>query len=191
MVLSGVVRGTRSLALTAGRDFEVVAISFDPRDTPEIARAKRDTYLKEYKHPGAEAGWHFLTASESAARAVADSVGFHYAWDPASNQFVHPSAIMILTPEGRVSRYLYGIDYPSRDMKLSLIEASGGTIGAPTDRILLFCFHYDPANGRYSLMIINILRAMCIALLAALAAFMIVMFRRDAHAATGLREHHP
>ena len=116
-----------------------------------LARDKKANYVKEYGRPGAENGFHFLTGTEGASKVLADAVGFHFAYDPNTNQYAHPSAIMILTPEGRVSRYFYGIDYPARDVKLGLVDATGGKIGSPIDQVQLFCFHYDPATGKYGL----------------------------------------
>jgi len=179
MVLNGVVRSVKGLKMSAGNEYDVVAVSFDPHETSEMAAAKKASYLKEYDRDGSEKGWHFLTAPEASSRSLADAVGFHYAYDAATNQFAHASAIMILTPEGRVARYFYGIDYPARDMRFGLEEASGGRISAPLDAVLLYCYHYDPANGKYGLVIMNALRIGGGITLACLLTFMIVMFRRD------------
>lgn len=183
MVLNGVLRTTRSMDLTAGAEYEVIAVSFDPRETPEMAAAKKQTYLKASGQTDGQQGWHFLTGSEASSKALADAVGFHYVYDAITNQYAHGSAIMILTPAGRVSRYFYGIDYPARDVRLGLVEASNETIGQPSDRILLYCFHYDPATGKYALVVMNVLRLAALITLGALASFMIVMFRRDYRAA--------
>jgi protein SCO1/2 len=183
LVLNGVVRSTRELKFNAGEEYQVVAVSFDGRENYPLARDKKVTYVRDYGRKGAQQGWHFLTGADSSSRLLADTVGFHFTYDPVSNQFAHPSAIMILTPEGRVARYFYGIDYPVRDVKLGLIDASGGKIGSPIDAVQLFCFHYDPANGKYGLLIVRVLRVAGLATMGALAAFMIVMFRRDARAA--------
>lgn len=179
MILNGVLKSVKGLKLTAGNEYDVVAVSFDPRETPEMAAAKRETYLEEYKRPGAERGWHFLTGNEASSKALAASVGFRYSFDTMTNQYVHPSAIMILTGDGRVARYFYGIEYQARDVRLGLVEASEGRIGSPVDQVLLYCFHYDPSSGKYGLVIMNVLRIAALATLAALATFMIVMFRRD------------
>lgn len=183
MVLNGVVRATKNMDLAAGAEYEVVAVSFDPRETPEMAAAKKETYLKSLGRTGAQSGWHFLTCSGASSKALADAVGFRYVYDALTNQYAHGSAIMILTPAGRVSRYFYGIDYPARDVRLGLVEASNERIGQPSDRILLYCFHYDPATGKYALVVMNVLRLAGLITLVALAAFMIVMFRRDYRAA--------
>jgi protein SCO1/2 len=181
-VLNGIARTVRALTFTAGVDYQFVAVSFDGRENYPLARAKKQSYLNENGGPGVEGGWHFLTGADSSSRLLADAVGFHFTYDPVSNQFAHPSAIMILTPEGRVARYFYGIDYPVRDVRLGLVEASGGRIGSPIDAVQLFCFHYDAANGKYGLLILNVLKLAGLATVGSLAAFMIVMFRRDARA---------
>lgn len=180
MVLRGTVRSVHGIPLTAGKDYDVVAVSFDPRETYSQAAVKKAEIVKQYGRPGAESGWHFLTGSEAASKSLAASVGFRYAYDTNTNQYVHPSCIIVLTPEGRVARYFYGIDYPARDVKLGLVEASGGKIGSPIDQVLLYCFHYDPANGKYGFVIMSALRAGGVATLGVLLGFMVIMFRRDA-----------
>lgn len=182
MILDGVVRSAKELKMTAGEDYNIVAVSFDPRETPEMAAAKKDFYVKDYKRAGAERGFHFLTGEEASSQVLADAVGFHYAYDSLSNQYAHPSAIMILTPEGRVARYFYGIDYPARDLRFGLEDASGGKISSPVDAVLLYCYHYDPSNGKYGFVIMNALRIGGGLTLACLLGFMLIMFRRDFHA---------
>jgi protein SCO1/2 len=179
MVLNGVLRSVKGLKFTAGDEYEIVAVSFDPHETPELAANKKQTYIKGYNHEGSEAGWHFLTGPEASSKSLADAVGFHYAYDAATNQYAHGSAIMLVTPEGKVSRYFYGIDYPARDVRLGLVEASNGHIGTPIDQVMLYCYHYDPATGKYGLIIMNALRIGGLATLGSLLTFMIVMFRRD------------
>ena len=179
MVLNGLVRSVKGISLTPGEDYEVVAVSFDPRETPEMARAKKETYMKEYNRPGTEKGWHFLTGDEAASKALAASVGFRFVYDTMTNQYAHGSGIILLTPEGRTSRYFFGIDYPTRDVRLGLVEASNNRIGSAVDQVILYCFHYDPANGKYGLVIMNVLRLGGLLTLGALAMFMIVMLRRD------------
>jgi protein SCO1/2 len=185
MVLNGILRSVKSIDLKEGADYEVVAVSFDPRETPEMAAAKKQTYLKEYKRPGAEQGWHFLTGPETSSKALADAVGFRYVYDALTNQYAHSSAIIILTPAGKVARYFYGIDYPARDVRLGLVEASTERVGTPTDQVLLYCFHYDPATGKYALVVMNVLRLAGVVTVVMLATFMIVMFRRDFRTARG------
>ncbi len=183
MVLNGVLNTVKGLDLTAGKEYEVVAVSFDPRETPQMAAAKKHNYLK-----GAEQGWHFLTGPETSSKALAGAVGFRYVYDSMTNQYAHSSAIMILTPAGRVARYFYGIQYPPRDLRLGLVEASSEKIGRPTDQVLLYCFHYDPSSGKYALAVMNVLRLAGLITLGALLTFMASMFRRDfrtAHSRTG------
>jgi protein SCO1/2 len=170
-------------------DYNVVAVSFDPRETPEMAAAKKRSYMQELgdsaETRSAADGWHFLTAEQEASKLLGKSVGFHFIYDATTNQYVHPSAVMILTPGGRVSRYFYGIDYQPRDIRLGLVESSKGAIGTPVDQVLLYCFHYDPANGKYGLVIMNVLRLGGLLTLAALLGFIVLSVRRDfrAHAA--------
>jgi protein SCO1/2 len=179
MVLNGVLRSLKQVDLPDGDGYKVLAVSFDPRETPDMAAAKKENYLKDYKRPGAERNWHFLTGPETSSKALADAVGFRYVYDSMTNQYAHSSAIMVLTPDGRVARYFYGIEYPSRDVRLALVEASNERIGTPTDQVLLYCFHYDPTTGKYGLVVMNVLRLAGLLTLAILAAFMIVMFRRE------------
>jgi protein SCO1/2 len=183
MVLNGVLSSVQGLDMTTGKQYEIIAVSFDPRETPQMAAAKKQTYLKDYKRQGAEQGWHFLTGPETSSKALAAAVGFRYVYDSMTNQYAHSSAIMILTPAGRVARYFYGIQYPPRDLRLGLVEASTERIGTPTDQVLLYCFHYDPTTGKYALVIMNVLRLAALITLGALVTFMIVMFRRDFRAA--------
>jgi protein SCO1/2 len=177
LVLNGIVHTTKTLPLVPGKDYNVVAVSFDPRETPEMAAAKKQTYVSG--HPGMESGWHFLTGPETSSKALANAVGFRFAYDALNNQYAHASGIIVLTPLGQVTRYFYGIDYPERDLRLSLVEASNGHIGSVVDQVLLYCFHYDPSNGKYGLVIMNVLRLGGVITLVVLAGFMILMFRRD------------
>jgi protein SCO1/2 len=158
-ILNGLAGALKAVTLNPGKDFEVVAVSFDPADTPEIAAAKKQSYLHRYNRPNSANGWHFLTGDEANIKALADAIGFHYKYDAATDQFAHASAIMILTPEGRLSKYFYGVEYAPRDIRLGLVEASANKIGTPVDQILLFCFHYDPATGKYGALTMNLLRA--------------------------------
>ncbi|MCS6953360.1 MAG: SCO family protein [Bryobacterales bacterium] len=179
MVLNGLLKTLRTINLDVGRDFEVLTVSFDPNETHELAAAKKQSYIERYGRPTGAAGWHFLTGDAEAIRQLTQAVGFRYKYDPAANQFAHASAIMVLTPDGRLARYLYGIEYPPRDLRLALVEASAGKIGTPVDQVLLYCFHYDPATGKYSLLVMNVLRAAGIATVLALGVFLLAMFRRD------------
>ena len=171
--LNGIVR------FNVGRDFNVLTVSFDPRDTPQDAAQNKKTYVSRYRRAGAAEGWHFLTGRKDQIDALASAVGFRYAWDAENRQYAHASGIMLLTPDGRLAQYYYGIEYYPRDIQLGLIEASQGRIGNVVDQVLLYCFHYDPTQGRYGAVIINILRICAVATLVVLGGFMLVMFRRD------------
>jgi protein SCO1 len=149
-VLNGVVGTLQALSFTPGREFEVVTVSFDPREGPELAAKKKETYLKRFGREGAGEGWHFLTGDKASIDALAQSVGFRYVWDDESQQFAHASAIMVATPEGRLSHYFYGIEYSPKDLRLALVESSKGQIGSPVDELILYCYHYDPATGRFA-----------------------------------------
>jgi protein SCO1/2 len=149
-VLNGTVGAFQALQFTPGREFEVVTVSFDPREGPALAAKKKETYLKRYRREGSAEGWHFLTGERGAIDALAQSVGFHYVWDEQSQQFAHASAIMVATPEGKLSHYFYGIEYSPKDLRLALVEASAGKIGSPVDALILYCYHYDPATGKFA-----------------------------------------
>ena len=158
LVLNGLVQGMRDMPFTAGNDFQVVTVSFDPRETPELAASKKN-YVAQYGQPGAAEAWHFLTGKAESIQRLTQAVGFRYVYDAVQEQYIHTSGIMILTPSGRISRYFYGIQYPGRDLRLGLVEASAGKIGSPVDEVLLYCFHYDPASGKYSASVLNFVRA--------------------------------
>jgi protein SCO1/2 len=178
-ILSGVVAGLKPLSLQPGRDFNMVAISFDPRDTPEIARQKRDEYVHRYSSKASARGWHFLTGSPESIRAVTEAVGFHYRWDEKTQMFIHLSGIMIVTPEGKMARYFYGVEYEPKDLKLGLIEASHNKIGSAVDSVLLFCFHYDPTIGKYGAAVMNLLRAAAVAALLILGTALTILWRKN------------
>jgi protein SCO1/2 len=178
-ILSGVVAGLRPLSLKPGRDFEVVAISFDPADTPAEATLKRAQYSHSYSRRAGANGWHFLVGSQAAITTVMQAIGFHYRWDPVNKMFVHASGVMVITPEGRVARYLYGVEYEPKDLKLSLVEASHNRIGSAVDQILLFCYHYDPKTGKYGAVVINTLKIGAILILVMMAAGMFFLWRYD------------
>jgi protein SCO1/2 len=158
-VLNGMTSGLDVLkTFSIGNEFEVITVSFDPRETPELAREKKDTYLSWYKREGAAAGWHFLTGDQKNIDLLTESAGFHYKWDAKTNQFIHASGIMIATGEGKLARYFYGIEYAPKDLRLGLVEASAGKIGSPVDQLLLYCYHYDPSSGKYGAAVMNMLR---------------------------------
>ena len=178
-VLNGMAGSFQALSFTAGQQFDIVVVSFDPGETPAMARAKRDTYLKRYGRRSAGPGVHFLTGREESIDALAKAVGFRYAYDPAIDQYAHPAALTVLTPEGRVSRYLFGIDFAPRDLKLALVEATDSRIGTAIDQVLLFCYHYDPTTGKYGLAITNLIRTGGVATVLALGAFILLSLRRE------------
>jgi protein SCO1/2 len=159
LVLNGTVDAMREMSLTPGKDYEVVTVSFDPRETPELAAAKKKNYVAQFGRPGATEGWHFLTGQAEAIRRLTAAVGFRYVYDRAKDQYIHTSGIVLLTPAGKTARYFFGIRYPASDLRLSLVEASGGIVGSATDEVLLYCFHYDPSLGKYTASVLNFVRA--------------------------------
>jgi len=170
-ILNGVLRTLRALPLNVGKDFNVVTVSFDPTEMPPLAAQKKANYLDKYNRAGSENGWAFLTGEESSVRALAQAVGFQYEWDPQIKQFAHGSAIMVVTPQGLLSRYFYGVEYPTQDVRLSLVEAGQGKVGSFIDQVMLYCYQYNPATGRYGLVI---MRAVQIA--GALTALALALF---------------
>jgi len=178
LVLNGLVQGMLEMPFTAGKEFEVVTVSFDPRETWELAASKKEAYLQRYRRSGAESGWHFLTGDENQIRRLTEAVGFRYRFDEAQKQFVHASGIMILTPQGRLSRYFYDVRYSGRDLRLGLIEASNNKIGSAVDQILLYCFHYDPTLGKYSASVMAFIRAGGVLTMLSIAGFVLVLVRR-------------
>ncbi len=179
-ILTGLESALKAVSLNPGQDFEVVAVSFDPKDTPEIAAAKKQTYLKRYGRANTANGWHFLTGEESATRSLMDAIGYHYKYDPKTDQYAHASGILVITPDGRVSKYFYGVEYSPRDIRLGLVEASSNRIGTPVDAILLFCYHYDPATGKYGALAMNMVRVGGAAFVLFGGLFLLIAFRRDA-----------
>jgi protein SCO1/2 len=178
-VLSGLTSAMKMVKFDLGKEFEVITVSFDPRETPEMAAAKKKDYVRRYGRPHAAAGWHFLTGQAEAINALTKAVGFQYQYDPKINQFAHATAIMVLTPQGRVSRYFYGVDFPPKDLRMGLVEASQGKIGNAVDQVLLYCYHYDPATGKYGAMVANILRLAAAATVLILGSFLFIMFRLE------------
>jgi protein SCO1/2 len=184
-VLNGELRTMKAITLDLGKDFDAITVSFEPKDTPELAKAKRDVYAGQYGRPGARENWHFLTGDQPSIDALTQAVGFHYAYDSASRQYAHAAAILVLTPHGRIARYYYGVQYPGRDVRLGLVEASEGKIGTPTDHALLYCYQYDPATGKYGLVVMNVVRAAGVLTVLVLGIFMFVMFRRERNHPSG------
>jgi protein SCO1/2 len=181
-VLNGVESGLKELPTDIGKQFEVVTVSIDPTESHVLAKVKQEMYVGMYGRPGAAQGWHFLTGEEPQIKQLADAVGFRYAYDPDTKQFAHASAIMLLTPQGKISRYFYGIQYPSRDLRLGLVEASEGKIGTPVDQVLLFCYHYDPATGKYGLLISHVIQAGGALTVLILGIAMLILFRGEHYA---------
>jgi protein SCO1/2 len=178
-ILNGVIGSLKAVSLTPGRDFEVVSVSFDPKDTPELAASKKQMYMRRFARTDTANGFHFLTGDPANIKALTDAVGFHYKYDAASDQFAHASGIMILTPEGRLSRYFYGVDYAPRDLRLGLVEASKNKIGNLVDQALLFCYHYDPKTGKYGAVAIDLVRIGSAATLLFGVAWLVMAWRRD------------
>jgi protein SCO1/2 len=178
-VLNGVTSTLATLDETAGRDYEVVAVSFDPRDTPVMAAAKKKAYVDRYKRPGSEGGFHFLTGSEAAVRAVTAAAGFKYSWDEKTQQFAHASGFVVATPQGRLSRYFFGIEYAPRDLKFALVESSAGRVGTLVDQLLLYCYHYNPTTGSYSFVAMKAVQLGGALTLLLLAGFVVVALRRE------------
>ena len=178
-VLEGMARDLKPLTFDPGKEFDIVAVSFDAREGPAQAAAKKKEIVARYGRPGTEAGWHFLTGPQASIDALTRAAGFRYAWDPQSNQFAHGAAIILVTPEGRIAQYYYGIEYPPKDLRLGLVEASKNRIGTLTDQILLYCYHYDPATGRYGNVVIGSMRVLALATLFSLVGFIVMMLRRD------------
>ncbi|MER3401979.1 MAG: SCO family protein [Armatimonadota bacterium] len=158
VVLNELTRSLHALDYTIGKEFEVITVSISPTETPELALKKKQTYLSAYKKKGAERGWHFLVGDEPNIKALANAVGFQYTYDPRTKQYAHPAVIMILTPQGKLSRYLLGIEFAARDLKFALIEASEGKIGNPVTSAVLYCFQYDPSSGKYGLVILRLVQ---------------------------------
>ena len=184
LVLNGLEKGLSQLEFDIGEQFEVVTVSFDPRETPRLAAKKKAGYLEQYGRPGAARGWHFLTGDAEPIRRLTEAVGFRYVWDDRTQQFAHASGIMILTPGGKLARYFYGVDYAPRDLQFGLMEAAQGRIGSRVDQLLLLCYHYDPLTGRYGLAIMSILRTAGAVTVLVIALFIVKSFRREKRATT-------
>jgi protein SCO1/2 len=180
-VLNGMASALSVLKFTAGNEFDVLAVSFDPRDTPKSAAARRASYLLRYRRQGADAGSHFLTGQPESIAALTKSVGFRYVWDEHNKQFAHSSALILLTPQGKVAQYYYGIEYSPKDMRLGMIQASNEKIGNLADQIVLYCFHYDPTTGKYGAVIMAFVRIGGVLTVLALGMFVFISVRREGH----------
>ena len=178
-VLNGVTGALKTLSLDAGKDFEVVIVSIDPKDNYRLAANKKLTYVQNYGRPQTAAGWHFLTGTDANIKPLADALGFRYAYDSNLKQYAHGAAMYVATPQGVVSRYLLGIDFAPRDVRLALVEASNNVLGTVTDKVLLLCYHYDPATGKYGAATINAVRVGFIATVTGFLAFLFVSLRHE------------
>ena len=178
-ILGEVTRSLKPLEPSIGKDFDIVTVSVNPKETPEQADGRRRAYLKRYNRPGSESGWHALTGDEPSIRRLAETIGFRYTYSPKLNLYAHAAGFVLLTPAGRVSRYFFGIEYPARELKYALIEASASKIGSPIDKLVLYCYDYDPATGKYTFAVMNAIRVFGVATVLALGTFMFAMVRRD------------
>lgn len=177
--LSVMLQSMRELKFTPGKEFELVIVSIDPREGTELAAEQKKNYLEEYGRPEAEAGWHWLTGSKANIDRLAEAVGYHYVYDPRTDQYAHPDGIILLTPDGKVARYFFRLEYPPQGLRLGLVEASQGKIGNPVDLIALLCYHYNPVTGKYALAVMKIVRLMAIATVLGMAVGVVIMKRRD------------
>jgi protein SCO1 len=177
--LAGLASAMRLVKFDVGNEFDVLTVSFDPRETPEMASAKKKDYVGRYGRANAAAGWHFLTGQPNSINALTKVVGFQYQYDPKSNQYAHATAIMVLTPQGRISRYFYGVDFPPKDLRMGLVEASQGKIGNAVDAVLLYCYHYNPETGKYGAMVANILRLAAAVTILVMGIFLFILWRLD------------
>jgi protein SCO1/2 len=188
--MNGVSMALKVIPHTPGEDFEVVFISFDPRDTPEAANAKKRAHLSHWETQSTADGWHFLTGDEAAIRQVTSAAGFTYQWDEKTGQFAHVSGLLTATPDGRLSRYFYGVEYSPKDLRLALVESADGKIGSPIEELLLYCYQYDPTTGQYGLVVMNLVRLGGLVTVAALAGFVFLMRRRDSRGPADTVERH-
>lgn len=178
-VLNGVSSALKVMPFTAGQDFDVVYVSFDPRDTPAQAAEKKRAQLADYKQTATAAGWHYLTGDEASIRRVTNAAGFSYRWDETSGQYAHVSGLLVVTPDGRLSRYFYGVEYSPKELRMALVESSEGKIGSAVDQLLLYCYHYDPASGRYGVVAMNLIRLGGAVTVVGLGGFIWLMRRRE------------
>ena len=183
LTLNGLGSALSVLTFDVGKDFDVLTVSFEPKETAALAAAKKKAYLARYRRPGAEEGWHFLTGDAPAIAALTSAVGFRYAWDVETRQYAHPAGLVVLTPDGRIARYMYGVEYAPRDLRLALVEASQRRIGNPVDTVLLYCFRYDPTRGRYAASVLRLVRLGGVVTVLGLAAFVLVSLKRERSAA--------
>jgi protein SCO1/2 len=179
LIMNGLVEGLKDMSWTPGQEFEIVTLSFDPKETAKLASLKKTNYIRELGRPSAAGGWHFLTGREADIRKITDAVGFQFRWNEKQQQFAHAAVLIVCTPEGRVSRYLYGVEFPSKTLRLSLVEAADGKIGSSADKFLLFCFHYDAEAGRYAPAARNLMKAGGALMVLSLGALLTFLWRRE------------
>jgi protein SCO1/2 len=178
-VLGELTRSLKPLDASVGRDFDILNVSIDPKESPEQAGSQKRIYLKRYNRPGAEAGWHALVGSQESIQQLAQAIGFKYEYSPRTGKYAHAAGFVILTPSGRISRYFYGVEYPARDLKYALAQASESKIGSPIEKLVMYCYEYDPTTGRYTFAIMNSIRVFGVATALALGTYLFVMIRRD------------
>jgi len=183
-VMNGVSRAVKVLPFSAGKDFDVVFVSFDPRDRPETAAAKKAELMSYWSMQNQSGAWHLLTGEAPAIKAITSAAGFNYQWDEKTQQFAHMSGVLVITPDGRLSRYFYGIEYSPKELRLALVESGQGHVGSMVDELLLYCYHYDPASGRYGAVVMNLVRLGGVLTLVLLGAFFVLARRRDIHSPT-------
>jgi protein SCO1/2 len=180
-VLNGLTSALKVIRFVPGKEFEVVTLSIDPRETPQLAANKKEMYLKKLGNPAAAAGWHFLTGEQTQIAALANAVGWHYRYDPKLDQFAHAAGIILITPEGKIAQYYYGVEYSAKDMRLGIVEASQNRIGSLADQVLLYCYHYDPRTGRYGATVTNIVRLAGVTTVIVLGGALLLLFRHEKH----------
>jgi len=176
--LNGLAGALEVLSFVPGQEFEVLTVSFDPKEGPVLAAAKKKAYMTRYKRPGADKGWHFLTGPKDSVDRLTKAVGFRYVWDAETKQFAHPAGILVVTPGGKIANYLFGVEYSPKDLRLGLVDAAGGRIGNAVDQVLLYCYQYDPQTGRYSTAILNVVRIGAVLTLLALGGFILTASRK-------------
>jgi protein SCO1/2 len=181
-VMNGISSALKVMPFKVGQEFDVVLVSFDPRDTPAIAAEKKQAHLKYWSTESEAPSWHFLTGDEATIRRVTQTAGFSYRWDEPTKQFAHVSGVLVVTPDGRLSRYFYGVEYSPKDLRLALVESGEGRVGSAIDELLLYCYHYDPESGKYGVIVMNLIRLGGVLTMLAMGTFMVMMRRRDAHA---------
>jgi protein SCO1/2 len=181
-VMNGISSALKVMPFKAGEDFDIVLVSFDPRDTPAVAAGKKQAHLQYWSAETTGAAWHFLTGDEATIRRVTSAAGFSYRWDEPTGQFAHVSGVLVVTPDGRLSRYFYGVEYSPKDLRLALVESGEGRVGSAIDELLLYCYHYDPESGRYGVIVMNLVRLGGVLTMLAMGSFILLMRRRDAHA---------